>query len=119
MVGVVMATYFAGLVAGSIYCVGLIQREGHIRTFAGLAAVASAASLAHLLIVTPVAWVTTSHWGSRIVRWSATAVPTGHRTLSSENDPKNSSARELFRLRLAGLSHLPQENIYRYFANGR
>jgi MFS family permease len=54
--GMVMAAYFAGFIAGSLQCVALIERAGHIRTFAALAAVASAAALTHVLLESPVAW---------------------------------------------------------------
>lgn len=54
--GVVMASYFAGFIAGSLRCVQIIERTGHIRTFAALAAIASAASLAHVLFDSPAAW---------------------------------------------------------------
>lgn len=54
--GMVMAAYFAGFVAGSLRSVDLIERVGHIRTFAALAAVASASALTHVLIGDPVAW---------------------------------------------------------------
>jgi MFS family permease len=54
--GAVMAAYFVGLVLGSIYAVRLIERVGHIRTFAGLAAVVSAAALGFALVVSPISW---------------------------------------------------------------
>ncbi len=54
--GVVMAAYFAGFIAGSLRCVQIIERAGHIRTFAALAAISSAASLAHILFDSPTAW---------------------------------------------------------------
>ena len=54
--GIVMAAYFAGFIVGSLSCVRIIERSGHIRTFAALAAISSAASLAHVLFDTPVAW---------------------------------------------------------------
>ncbi len=54
--GVVMAAYFAGFIAGSLRCVYLIERTGHIRTFAAMASVSSAATLAFLLVESPVAW---------------------------------------------------------------
>jgi MFS family permease len=54
--GMVMAAYFAGFIAGSLQCVVLIERTGHIRTFAALAAVASAAALTHVLLESPFVW---------------------------------------------------------------
>ena len=56
VIGVVMALYFVGLVLGAFYSGHLVARVGHIRTFAGLAAVASAATLAHALLPSPIAW---------------------------------------------------------------
>lgn len=55
-IGAVMAAYFVGLMAGSVYAVRLVERVGHIRTFAGLAAVASTTALAYLLLATPPFW---------------------------------------------------------------
>jgi MFS family permease len=54
--GVVMSAYFAGFIAGSLGCVYLIERAGHIRTFAAMASIASAVTLAFLLFDSPVAW---------------------------------------------------------------
>lgn len=54
--GLVMSAYFVGFIVGSVQCVGLIERAGHVRTFAALASVASAASLAYILFVSPLAW---------------------------------------------------------------
>lgn len=54
--GVVMSAYFAGFIVGSLRCVYLIERAGHIRTFAALASISSAVTLAFLLVDSPVAW---------------------------------------------------------------
>jgi MFS family permease len=54
--GGVMAAYFVGFIAGSLRCVYLIERAGHIRTFAALASISSAATLAFLLVNSPIAW---------------------------------------------------------------
>jgi len=54
--GAVMAAYFAGLFAGSVYAGRMIGRAGHIRAFAAFAAVFSAATLAHVLFGSPLAW---------------------------------------------------------------
>jgi MFS family permease len=48
--------YFAGFIAGCLLCPRLIERVGHIRTFAVLGALTAAAVLAHAMIVTPLAW---------------------------------------------------------------
>jgi len=50
------SAYFAGFVAGCVLCPRLIERSGHIRTFAVLAALTGATVLAHALIVNPYAW---------------------------------------------------------------
>ncbi|HEY5598639.1 MAG TPA: MFS transporter [Kiloniellales bacterium] len=54
--GVIMAAYFGGLLLGSIYGKRLIGAVGHIRAFAGLAAVMAAVALVHPLLFNPVAW---------------------------------------------------------------
>lgn len=54
--GAIMAAYFAGFIVGSLRCVYLIERAGHIRTFAALASVSSAVTLAFLLFESPVTW---------------------------------------------------------------
>jgi MFS family permease len=54
--GLVMSAYFLGFIAGAYVCPGLINRVGHIRAFAVLAAVASSAILAHAMVIDPWAW---------------------------------------------------------------
>ncbi len=54
--GVIMAAYFGGLLVGSIYGKRLIGAVGHIRTFAGLAAVMAAVALVHPLLFDAVTW---------------------------------------------------------------
>ena len=54
--GVVMACYFGGYLIGTEAAPALIGRIGHIRTFAALAATASAAALLHGLALNPWAW---------------------------------------------------------------
>lgn len=56
VVGPVMAAYFVGLILGVFNGHRLISGVGHIRAFAVLAAVMSAASLAHPLAVAPLPW---------------------------------------------------------------
>lgn len=56
VIGVVMASYYLGFLTGCLQCHRLIQGVGHIRTYAALTAIASAATLAHALLVDPVAW---------------------------------------------------------------
>lgn len=55
--GLVMSAYFAGFVIGSFICPALIRSVGHIRTFAGLAAIVASAALAHALAVNPWSWL--------------------------------------------------------------
>jgi MFS family permease len=54
--GVVMSAYFLGFAAGTYICPALIRRVGHIRAFAAMAAVASAAAIGHALLVHPITW---------------------------------------------------------------
>ena len=54
--GVIMAAYFGGLLVGSIYGKRLIGAVGHIRVFAGLAAVMAAVALAHPLLFGAISW---------------------------------------------------------------
>lgn len=54
--GFIMSGYFFGYVLGTLLCPALIQRVGHIRAFAAMAAVASASAIAHALFVHPIAW---------------------------------------------------------------
>jgi len=54
--GLIMALYYVGLVLGAFYAGGMVSRVGHIRTFAGLASLVSAATLACALVVDPIAW---------------------------------------------------------------
>jgi MFS family permease len=54
--GVIMAAYFGGLLVGSIYGKRLIGAVGHIRAFAGLAAVMAAVTLAHPLLFGAISW---------------------------------------------------------------
>ncbi|HSR71907.1 MAG TPA: MFS transporter, partial [Kiloniellales bacterium] len=56
LTGVIMAAYFAGLWLGSIYGRYLIGAVGHIRAFAGFAAIVAAAVLAHPLLFHPLVW---------------------------------------------------------------
>lgn len=54
--GLIMAAYFGGLLVGSVYGQQLIGRVGHIRTFAGLAAILAAAALIYPLQFIPFSW---------------------------------------------------------------
>lgn len=54
--GVIMASYFAGFLFGSRLAPRILENVGHVRVFAGLASLASAAPLVHSVFVTPVVW---------------------------------------------------------------
>ena len=57
LTGVIMAMYYAGYVGGSVYSPTLVSRVGHIRMFAALASLASAAALLHAVFISPLTWV--------------------------------------------------------------
>ncbi len=57
IIGLSMTGFFAGFMTGAIYGKRLIARVGHIRTYAGLAAIAAAAVLAHALLFDPWFWI--------------------------------------------------------------
>lgn len=54
--GLILASYFLGLVFGSFFCHRLIQRVGHIRSFAAFAAAATAIVMLHGLYVSAITW---------------------------------------------------------------
>lgn len=56
IIGYVMSSYFLGFAVGTYFCPPLIRRVGHIRAFAAMAAVASAAAIAYILFINPLAW---------------------------------------------------------------
>ncbi len=55
-IGVVMSMYYVGFLAGSRRAPADLERVGHIRVFAALAAIASASVLLHPVAVSPFAW---------------------------------------------------------------
>ena len=55
--GLVMSGYYMGFVVGSWAAPTLVRRVGHIRVFAALASIASAAVLVHAVVVDPAAWM--------------------------------------------------------------
>ena len=55
--GLVMSTFYMGFLTGSILCPRITARVGHIRVFAALAALASAAILVHALFISVPVWV--------------------------------------------------------------
>jgi MFS family permease len=56
-IGAVGAAFWVGIVLGSLRGGKVIERVGHTRTFAALAAIASSAALLHLLVVDPAVWI--------------------------------------------------------------
>ena len=56
-IGLVMAGYYAGYIAGTRLAPQVIRDVGHIRTFAALAAVAAAVTLAYGLLLAPLPWL--------------------------------------------------------------
>ncbi len=56
VMGAVMAAYFVGFLGGSWMTPGLIRRVGHVRVFAALASLISAAFIIYAVFVHPVAW---------------------------------------------------------------
>ncbi|MEZ2129192.1 MULTISPECIES: MFS transporter [unclassified Sinorhizobium] len=55
-IGLVGAGYNIGFAIGCIYVTRIIRSIGHIRTFSALAAIASAASIAMVLLIDPAFW---------------------------------------------------------------
>jgi MFS family permease len=55
--GVLMSGYFAGFLIGSTLTPRLVQRVGHVRTFAALASLASTSILIHSVFVEPLTWM--------------------------------------------------------------
>lgn len=56
VIGLVMAGFFAGLLAGSIWTPQALRIVGHVRVFAAMSAIASVSILLHALFVDPWAW---------------------------------------------------------------
>ena len=56
VIGLILAAYYVGLVMGSVVCQRLVARVGHIRTFAALAAVATATVMLHGVFFSAWAW---------------------------------------------------------------
>ena len=55
-IGLIMAGYYAGYIAGTLFAPRLIRNVGHVRCFAAFAAMCAAASLGFGLLVNPIAW---------------------------------------------------------------
>jgi MFS family permease len=56
VVGLVLSCYFAGQIVGARLIPRVIERVGHIRTFAAAAALPAASGLCHVLVIFPIAW---------------------------------------------------------------
>ncbi len=56
-IGLMMSAFYAGFVLGNLVAPGALKGVGYVRTFAGFASIASAASLAHLLVLHPTVWI--------------------------------------------------------------
>ncbi|MDP1537031.1 MAG: MFS transporter [Burkholderiales bacterium] len=54
--GLVMSSYFAGFVFGTMLCPALIRRAGHIRAFAAFASIASTTAIVHAIAIDPWVW---------------------------------------------------------------
>ena len=54
--GAVTSGYYVGFLVGSVVTPRIVSEVGHVRVYAGLASLASTATLAHLLILDPAAW---------------------------------------------------------------
>jgi MFS family permease len=56
-ISAMMSFYFAGFTVGALVLPRIIVSVGHVRTFAGFAAIASMTALVHGAVVEPVAWM--------------------------------------------------------------
>lgn len=56
LTGVLMSSYYVGFLAGSVWIPRVLADVGHIRAFAALASLASAAFLLHGVFLQPAAW---------------------------------------------------------------
>jgi len=57
LVGLIVAGYFVGLLAGARFGIGVVASVGHIRAFAAFASLMSTTALLHALWVHPIAWM--------------------------------------------------------------
>lgn len=56
-ISAMMSFYFAGFTIGALVLPRIIVSVGHVRTFAGFAAIASMTALLHVVFVEPIAWM--------------------------------------------------------------
>lgn len=59
VVSIIMAAYFSGFLAGTVYAERALKSVGHIRVFAALASLASSVVLLQAISVTPLTWIFT------------------------------------------------------------
>ncbi len=57
VIGIIMGSYFLGLLLGARYAVGAVVAVGHIRAFAAFASLISVTALVHVLVVAPLPWI--------------------------------------------------------------
>ncbi|WP_078118395.1 MFS transporter [Thiosocius teredinicola] len=55
-IGLIMAGYYVGYIAGTLWVPRIIRNVGHIRTFAALAAITAVIAVSFGLLVNPLAW---------------------------------------------------------------
>jgi MFS family permease len=55
-IGIMSAGYYAGMLGGSFMALLMIRNVGYVRTFAAFSSLASATSLAHVLVISPAWW---------------------------------------------------------------
>lgn len=56
-IGLMMSAYYGGFATACLFGGRIIERVGHIRTFAAFASIASAAAIVHAAIVDPYSWI--------------------------------------------------------------
>jgi MFS family permease len=56
-IGAMMSAYFSGFTIGALLLPRVIVSVGHVRTFAGFAAIASITAILHAALVEPLAWM--------------------------------------------------------------
>ena len=57
VVGLVSSSYFAGFVIGCFFAPYIVLRAGHIRAFAAVVSLSSAASLVYIIGIDPIPWI--------------------------------------------------------------
>lgn len=57
VIGLMLSAYYLGFILGCRFAPGFIAGVGHIRAFTAFASIASAAALAHAIILSPFAWL--------------------------------------------------------------